>query len=200
VAFKQLSRQKRKIQLISLVDMAFILLLFFLVTSLIAQLSEQEQILAIPTPDNKPGRAQILVQVIDESEFLYLDQAANEIVERINSRYGFRSWSWRRSRIMAEFLSQTFSKSEITDQLARLSARAQDRPLEDYFVLIRCPDEIPYFHVIDMIQEVTGLPNIHYGCVSGTINDLNYARRMEVVVETDESGQRRKSLLIEFAR
>lgn len=199
MAFKRFNSNNRRTQLHSLIDMAFILLLFFLVTSMIAQLKKSEQKLSIPTPENEPGRAQILVQFIDATNFLFLDQTANTIVEEVNRTYGFRSEEFRRNMIVEILLERRkFDKPNTLDRLRRLKSRAQDNPQETYFVLIRCPDELPYFHVIDMIQAISGLPNVHYGCVGGSFQDIEDAERIYLQEETGPDGKRRENLVIEF--
>lgn len=199
MAFKPLRSGKQKPQLHSLVDLAFILLLFFLVTSMMVQLAEKEQKLSLPTPENKPGRAQILVQLVDANQFIFLDQSANSIVQQVNNNYGFRSEEWRRQEIIRMMMSKMLlTRTQVLEKLAALRDRAAAIPEEINFVLIRCPDELPYYHVIDIIQAVSGLPNIQYGCTGGSPDDIRNARRIYLREESEANGVRRENLVIDF--
>ena len=76
MAFKKKPPDNRKIQMVSLIDLIFILLLFFIITSVMVKLTLGESKLYIPTPTNEPGEAQILIQIIDENRYLWLDHTA----------------------------------------------------------------------------------------------------------------------------
>lgn len=199
MAFKSMNEEKRKPQLHSLIDMTFILLLFFLVTSMIAQLAETEQKLAIPTPENKPGRAQILIQFIDQNQLLFLDESAGSIVEYVENFYGFRSEEFRKGEIIRMLLSDKRfmkSKSELLRHLIALKSTVRERG-ESYFILIRCPDELPYYHVIDVIQTISDESNLQFGCVGGSIEDIQGARRIYLKQQI-ENGVLKDNLYIDF--
>ncbi|MBN1560488.1 biopolymer transporter ExbD [candidate division KSB1 bacterium] len=199
MTLKILAADKRKPQLHSLIDMSFILLLFFLVTSMIVQMKEKELKLSIPTPKNEPGRAQIFVQLIDEHRFLYIDQSANSIVEQVNTNFGFQSQSWRNERIISRFIQERASdKNGILTKLAALKDQALKNPEARFFILIRCPDEIPYYHIIDLVQAVAGASNIQYGCVGGSLADLQNATSIRIAIVTDRYGIRSENLVINF--
>lgn len=199
MAFKVLDASKRKPQMHSLIDMSFILLLFFLVTSMIVQMKEKEQKLSIPTPKNEPGRAQILVQLIDQNQFLFLDENSSKIVEDVKMSFGWQPFEWQKQEIIRRFLSSySSSKTELLNKLTALKNVARENPEANYFVLIRCPDHLPYYHVVDIIQALSGISNIQYGCVGGSLADIQKAKKIDMVIETDQSGQRSENLVILF--
>ena len=199
MAFIKNNGTKKKPQLHSLIDMSFILLLFFLVTSMIVQMKEKEQKLAIPTPKNESGRAQKLVQFVNQDRYLYLDESASAIVEDVKGSYDWQPVSWQRGEIMRRFsVERTMDKQQVLSNLAALKDEAKENPQATYFVLVRCPDAVPYYHVIDVIQAVSGVANIQYGCVGGSISDIQNARRIDLVIEPDERNLRRENLVIEF--
>lgn len=201
MAFKPLNIGLHKPQLHSLIDMAFILMLFFLVTTAITKMSEQENKLPLPTPKDEPGRAQILVQFIDGNKFLFIDETANAVVSAIESQFNWKPVEWRRQETLRRLQTQfVFDKEQLLAKLAALKNRAREMPEESYFLLIRCPDELPYFHVIDIIQAVSGLSNIRYGCVGGSLGDIQNAQRIYTREETDSQGVRRENFVIEFPR
>lgn len=201
MAFKPYDTSKRKPQLVSLIDMAFLLLLFFLVTSLVAQLSKQEQKLAIPTPENKSGRAQILIQFLSENEFLYIDQTTNRIVQAVKDEFGFESPGSRRRRIVNRILTnKKCNKAEIIKKLTGLKKIASDHPDQQYFILIRCPKEIYYYHVLQLVQFISGLPNVTYGCVGGTVADIRNATDIYLRSGKDSHGKKRENLVILFPK
>ena len=198
MANRKFQFERRKPQLHSLVDMSFILLLFFLITSMIAQLTRTEQKMSIPTPKNERGRAQILVQFISEDEVLYLDESASAVAKRIFTDYAYESLSTQINRVINEFMSTfTPDRAELFDRLDQLKAAAQKNPRANYFVVIRCPDDLPYFHVIDVMQAISGLPNIQCGCVGGTINDIRNAQNIRVIEKTVDRGSQ-LNLIIDF--
>ncbi|RPH90323.1 MAG: hypothetical protein EHM72_19265 [Calditrichaeota bacterium] len=198
MAFKKLRVEMHKPQMHSLIDLAFILLLFFLVTSMVAQLMEKEHKFSIPTPKNEPGRAQILIQFISENDLLYLDQNASPVVDDIIQSYSFRSADFQRNLIMQTLMEQgRCNRAQVAARLTELKESAQDHPERKYFILVRCPDELPYHFAIEMIENITGLPNIYYGCVGGSIRDIENARRIRIV-EEERKGGIQKNLVIEF--
>ena len=199
MAFKPFNIEKRKPQLHSLVDMAFILLLFFLVTSVIAQLTRTEQKLSIPTPKNERGRAQILVQFIDEDRFFYLDESASTLARRIFANYGYLPMNEQIRMVINSLMNQyTMDKKTLFNQLASLTQSAQNNSRANFFIVFRCPDELPYYHVIDVMQTVSGLPNIQYGCVGGSIDDIRNAKNIRVAEEIVNGGVR-QNLIIDFS-
>jgi biopolymer transport protein ExbD len=196
MAQQRWNSEKRKAQLHSLIDMAFILLIFFLVTSMMAKMGGQEQKLSIPTPENQPGRAQIVIQIISADEYWFLDESARETAEDIFRRYPFLPMPQQIEMIMNGFASAKCDRITLFDKTARLKAVA-DKNDNSYFVLIRCPDELPYYHVMDIIQALSGSPNIKYGCVGGKLADITAAAKIKIVPEKTLSGERR-NLVIEF--
>jgi biopolymer transport protein ExbD len=197
MSFKRIDLGNRKTPLHSLIDMAFILLMFFLVTSMITKMTEQEQKLAIPTPINETGRAQILIQFINEDDFWYLDQSANAIAKPIIDRK-FQPLDDRIRDIMREFqTANRCSRSGLYEKIDNLKNEASANASSEYFVLIRCPGTLPYYRVMEVIQAVSGLPNVRFGCVEGVLGDIIHARNVDVVDEKIKGGIRR-NLVIEF--
>ena len=78
--------------------------------------------------------------------------------------------------------------------------RAAQDPFARFFVLIRCPNDIPYFRVIDVITKLSDTPyrNIRYGCVGGTLTQIRQCQRIYTVVEEDAQGNRRKNIQIDL--
>ncbi|TDI85356.1 MAG: hypothetical protein E2O78_04695, partial [Caldithrix sp.] len=83
MAFRKLTQAHRKIQLVSLIDLIFILLIFFIISSVMIKLTRAEAKLYIPTPKNEPGEAQILIQIIDQDRYLWIDHSA---IDTLNQR------------------------------------------------------------------------------------------------------------------
>jgi biopolymer transport protein ExbD len=194
-------RNKEKIELVSLIDMIFILLVFFLVTSFVIKLNLQERSLYVPTPKNVLGRAQLLIQFVDENRIFWLDEEASTVVESIEENYGYLSDASLRDRILSNLTSNNIiSLNQMDSKINHLISAANQDPFTNYFILIRCPNELPYFHVIDVIEKLssTKYRNIKYGCVGGTFDDIRYCKRIYDVVEKDSKGNRRKNLRIDF--
>ena len=201
MAFKNKRKIKERVELVSLIDMIFILLVFFLVTSFVIRLPFQERGLSVPTPENTMGRAQIMVQLLDERTVFWLDENASELVGNIEETYGYLSAGRLRNRILSELINTNVMTYEsFLGELDRLRGRANSDPNARYFVLIRCPNEIPYSRIIEIIAKIsdTSYRNIKYGCVGGTIRDIQECRRIYTVVELDSQGNRRTNIRIDF--
>jgi biopolymer transport protein ExbD len=201
VALKIKRKPKERIELISLIDMIFILLVFFLVTSFVIRMPLQERNLYLPTPENRVGRAQIVIQFIDENRIFWLDEDAAAVAEEIEQNYGYLSPARLRDRVLTELIARnTISFRRLEEKLNQLRERANQDPFSRFFVLIRCPNELPYFEVVDVIGKIseTTYQNIKYGCVGGTLDQIQSCRRIYTVVETDTNGQRRKNIRIDF--
>ena len=201
MAFKKKRGQKTRVELVSLIDMIFILLVFFLVTSFVNRAPLQERRMYVPSPENVLGRAQIVIQFVDEDRAFWLDESASSVVEDIEERFGYLSPPRLRTRILSELISRNIiSTGQLAGKLEQLRERANQDPFARFFVLIRCPNEIPYFRVIDVIAKIsdTSYRNIKYGCVGGTLEQMQRCRRIYTVVETDEQGRRRKNIRIDF--
>lgn len=178
--------------------MAFLLLLFFLVINLVAQLSKKEETLSIPTPKNEPGRAQILIQVIDKSNYLYMDQTVAEIVKQVKKHYGFRPQNIQNQLIIKSLINNKMDQRQLLNRLSKLVAHARSHPRENSFILIRCPNNVYYFYIIKIIQEISGIPNLKYGCVGGSLSDIQKASKIDIRKEKDKHGKRRENLYISF--
>ena len=201
MALKIKRKPKERIELISLIDMIFILLVFFLVTSFVIRMPLQERNLYLPTPENRVGRAQIVIQFIDENRIFWLDEDAAAVAEEIEQNYGYLSPARLRDRVLTELIARnTISFRRLEEKLNQLRERANQDPFSRFFVLIRCPNELPYFEVVDVIGKIseTTYQNIKYGCVGGTLDQIQSCRRIYTVVETDTNGQRRKNIRIDF--
>lgn len=201
MAFKRGQRHKDQLELVSLIDMIFILLVFFLVTSFVIRLPKKELGMYVPTPENAVGRAQILIQFIDDESAFWLDEEASGLVENLEADFGYLSGPRLRDRILDTLLRRYTCSNDILNQrLARLRDRAEADPNSRFFVLIRCPNELPYYRVVDILSYLSESKyrNIRYGCVSGDFEDIQNSRRVSVVVERDEQGNRRKNILFDF--
>ncbi len=200
MAFSKVKIKKDRLELVSLIDMIFILLVFFLVTSFVMRTPLQETILYIPTPENVLGRAQIVIQIIDKNRVLWLDDSASSIVEQIERNYGYLSETRLRNRIFSALINENIlSFSQMQERLTLLCNRADENSFSDYFVLIRCPNEVPFSMVISIISKIndTRYRNIRYGCVGGTLDEIKNSRAIRTAVERYR-GKIRKNIIIDF--
>lgn len=201
MAFKDKKNPEERIELVSLIDMVFILLVFFLVTSFAIQLPLQERSLSIPTPENRLGRAQIMIQFIDENRVFWLDEDAASAVAEIEDSLGFLSQDRLKNRIISGLIRRnTISIERLDEELQHLRERAEQDTFARYFVMVRCPDEVPYYRVLDVMTKVsdTRYSNIKYGLVGGTLDEIRACRRISTVLETDAQGRRQKNIRIDF--
>ena len=201
--------EKRKLQLISLMDVVFILLIFFLVSIFFASMPNEERKLPVPTPKNKPGYAQVLVQLIDDQKFFYIDPLiTQDLVKKITEidRMTFLPAAERLRRKKRLLLKTgTFRYSDpsrpgvnqLKQKINRLISLANQNPQARYFVMIRCPDNLEYSRVIQIIQQLSKAKyaNIQYGLVGGTIDDIRNCKSIEKKIVTEEMGRRRNVVI-----
>jgi len=209
MAFKSWNSNKRKMQLVSLIDMVFILLVFFLVTIFIVREPREEMRLAVPTPENKPGRAQILIQLLPSDEFFMIDESAMPVVESVfrdvENRFGYLSvqnLQQKKKEVVFRTLTErfTYPAEQLSHKIQQLLNKANRSPNEKYFVLIRCPDEVPYARVIEVIEKLSQAQynNVIYGCVGGSLEEIRNCKQIRIVTEIDEKGIKRDNLWITF--
>jgi biopolymer transport protein ExbD len=201
MAFKPQKKSNVRVELVSLIDMIFILLVFFLVTSFVIHMPLQERGLYIPTPENSLGRAQIVIQLIDENRVFWLDETSSSIIEEIETSYGYLSSDKLRDRVLNRlFRENTLSFDEARQRISRLNRQANQNPSAKYFVMIRSPNGIPFYMVMEIIANLsdTRYRNIRYGCVGGTFDDIKDCDRIFTVVEKDSGGRQRKNIRIDF--
>lgn len=171
------TNQHRKPQLHSLIDMAFLLLLFFATLMIFISQAGHEQIISLNTPENKEGEAQIVIQIIDENTFWFLGDWARE--EAIKVLALSLNQDYARQLIYNEVFQNKNCKCNFY-QLQRHIKGIKEKALQDqtqnYFILIRCPNHLPYEIVIKIIQEISGLENLKYGCVGGSPEELQNAK------------------------
>jgi biopolymer transport protein ExbD len=201
VAFKKFKHPKNQIELVSFIDMIFILLVFFLLTNFVVNTSFEEKRMFIPTPKNELGRSQIVLQMMDQGRFLWLDETASAAVSDLENQYSYLP-SEQLTKIVINALVErnVFSADELDGKIGRIVELANRNPQAAYFVLIRVPGGLPYFNVVDVISALgnTQYQNIRYGCISGTIEQLEKSRDIRTVLVEDKQGNRKKNLRIEF--
>jgi hypothetical protein len=174
---------------------------FFLVTNFVIQVPPQERSMYIPTPKNEPGRAQIVLQYLDGNRVFWLDESISDVVSDIENNYGYLSSRNLRDRILATLLERnTITDVELDVKIQDLIVRADADPTSSFFILIRCPNSMPYFRVVDTMGKLTETKflNIKYGCVAGTLEEIRNCRRISTVVERDDQGRQRKNIFIDF--
>jgi biopolymer transport protein ExbD len=174
MSFKIKRSKNVPIELISLMDMTFILLIFFLVTSLnVKTLPLRERSLQIPTPENKPGRAQIVIQIIDENQLIWLDESANADVTAWDKEL-FYLLSDQKNREIVQRLIQknTMDNAAFDLKMRGFIHEAKMNRNKTYFTVIRCPDQIPYTAVMKIISDLSQADNVEYGCLGGSADDF----------------------------
>jgi biopolymer transport protein ExbD len=197
-------------QLISLMDVVFILLIFFLVSIFFASLPNEERKLLVPTPKNEEGYAQVLIQLVDDRRFFYVDPSitqglVNEItqVDRLSGLSRNQKLQRKKEILFRRCLFTASDEEEyrklLEERISGLLQLANSHPEQNYFVMIRCPDDIEYARVIEIIQMLTGskFRNIQYGLVGGTLEDIRNSKSIRKQIVEDELG-RRRNVIIEF--
>jgi len=167
LSFKKRFEINKNIELTSLIDMIFILFIFFLVSSYMIQTPSQERGLFLPTPKNEPGTAQILIQFVDANTIFWLDK----------SDYNFTKDNIMSGLSTKNIISRLFNKNSMSiqrldNEIEDLKLIVKQNPEEHYFILIRSPNDLSCGAVMNVISKIAGQTNIEYGCVGGSVNDI----------------------------
>jgi biopolymer transport protein ExbD len=180
-------------------DMIFNLLLFYLVTSYMATNAKVEKRFIFPTPKTDLGTAEIFIQWIDDHTVFWIDQGASGDIQRILDQNSYLA-PQDQSRAAIGLLKERnlLDLDRLRKNLHALVQTADSNPGKKYFVLLRCPNEIPFFEVMDVVAELSDAKfgNIEYGTVGGTIGDMQFG----VIENTDANGNLRKLIRIDFKR
>ncbi len=198
MAFKSRISASKEVQLVSFMDMIFNLLLFFLVASYIATNTRVEKRFVFPTPKNELGTAEVFIQWIDEGTVFWIDQEASVDVQRILNEYSYLA-PGEQSRTVIGVLQERsrLDTGRLLQRLQLLVRTADSNPGKKYFVLLRCPNQIPYSVVLDVVARLAEARynNVEYGTVGGTLDQL----QLGVLENTDGEGNLRKIIRIDFA-
>ena len=197
MAFKRRIAGSKEAPLVSLMDMIFMLLLFFLVTSYIATNAKVEMRFVFPTPKYELGTAEVFIQWIDERSVFWIDQSESVEVQRILNETSYMTPE-EQSRTAIENMQNRnrMDMAQLALKLRSLAQTADADPGKKYFVLLRCPNQIPYSQVLDAVARLsdTRYNNIEYGTSGGTLDQL----QLGVVESTDAEGNLRKLIRIDF--
>ena len=171
--FKRKNIYKEPPELVSLIDMIFILLVFFLVTSFAIKMPLQERALVVPTPENKTGRAQILIQIVNDQRYFWIDEQATRDVIAWEKQL-FYLPDRQKDRDILKRLARKFTMSapQFNETLRNFVNQAKQNRQRKYFTIIRCPDEIPYIHVMEILSQLSQAENVEYGCLGGGMNEI----------------------------
>jgi len=170
MAFRKIETENRRIQLVSLIDLIFILLIFFIITSILIKVTRGEARLYVPLPKNEAGEAQLLIQILGPDSFLWLDHTAIDTLYTYGRRLKLRPSP--ESKINLLLARMVVDSRGLNDRIERLALEAGRQRQKTYFAVIRCPEEQPYYYATDIIQKLAPVPNVEYGCVAGSIEDL----------------------------
>jgi len=135
--------QKRRLMLFPLMDVFFILLIFYL---FVEQFQPMAAFVDVP---KKTGIGQVnaVVQVLDENRYVWIDSTC------LNSfAAGERSLTPERK---ADFLNGL--SKEMTDfrsDLLTLDSTLKAQQLTSYSLLLRCPGQLPYAVVSNMVERI----------------------------------------------
>jgi len=197
LSFKRRIGGSKEAPLVSFMDMIFNLLLFFLVASYIATNSKVEKRFVFPTPKYELGTAEVFIQWIYERTVFWIDQSESVEVQRILNETSFLTPE-EQSRTAIENLQNRnrLDMGQLAQKLQSLVQTADFDPGKKYFVLLRCPNQIPYSQVLEVVARLsdTRYSNIEYGTSGGTLNQL----QLGVVETTDAEGNLRKLIRIDF--
>ncbi len=141
------------------------------------QLSQGETHRFVPTPKNEPREAQLLIQIIDEGRYLWVDHTAIDLLRQLEYNAGRKPDTRTKINFLVE--EMTLDKAELFSRLEHLASRDRAHN-KAYFVLIRCPDALPYHYATSVIEKLVGNPRFEYGCVSGTLEEILASKNIRI--------------------
>jgi biopolymer transport protein ExbD len=198
LSFRRRIGGSKDAQFVSFMDMIFNLLLFFLVASYITTNSRVEKRFVFPTPKYELGSAEVFIQWIDESTVFWIDQEASVEVQRTLSEYSYLTPGEQSRTVIGVLQDRSrLDAGRLLQRLQSLVQTADSNPGKKYFVLLRCPNQIPYSVVLDVVARLADARynNVEYGTVGGTLDQL----QLSVLENTDIQGNLRKIIRIDFA-
>lgn len=164
MSYRYRRKPRRKLMLFPLMDMFFILLIFFLVTSGFSPVPPEQSGTFNNVPRTAVGEAQILIQVINEQEIFWLDNTSFD----------------------GEWQSDFFNSNRIPMQIEFL----RERLLQWYesvgmcvgdevLVVVRTPHELPFRSVVyleeslkDMFESNLARFDVVFSLLPGSLDDI----------------------------
>lgn len=211
MALKKRIADRKTLQLISLFDVVFLLILFFLVTRVISVIGVDINEVAVRVPENEEGEAQICIQVTTPRDngnvgFYWIDSdSVRTTIERTRRALGLTAddTTDRGTIRLALANLPLLDKSMIKEKISILKNRLLRNLRENYFVVIRCPGENSYSDLIEIIDALKGrgsanVPNLQYGCIEGSFDQILNAQRMEYRRVDVGRGRQQNVLRIAF--
>lgn len=183
MAFRSMEQPKRRISLMGLIDVIFLLLIFFLVTSIV-QPGMQEHEVRLPTPTNERGKANVLIQIVEPDQFVYLDWVnMPELIPATYINQPALAGNTVCSKLKNDdslLIGKTKLHAAITAMFRRLLAleKADPRRMATCQILVRSPGDLPYsttIELLDFIQDESerlGLEGVSYCTTEGDRGSL----------------------------
>ena len=139
MSFRRPKEIRRRLMLFPLMDVFFILLIFFLAIAAIkfekpGRIDEIKSVYA-STPVPQMGKTHVLIQVNTDGSFIWLDSGSRNLIQQQGSA-AFRSMTYPLNLLQQK-------AREFCDHASRCSARQIN-------IAVRCPDDLPYGEVWDI--------------------------------------------------
>ena len=135
------SHQKRRLVLFPLMDVFFILLIFYL---FVEQFQPMAAFVDVPKKSGL-GQVNAVVQILDEGRYVWIDSTCLE-------SFGTGEINLTSER-QTEFLHDlSKERGRFRADLLTLDSTLKEQKLTSYAVLLRCPGNLPYAVVSEMVQ------------------------------------------------
>jgi hypothetical protein len=165
-------RRRRKLFLFPLMDMFFILLLFYLSVVVIGKEASDIQQSKYPTPLPDLGRTQVFIQMIDGQHFVWLD---NTTIEQHRS-------------IRRAVERNRGDLADLGSMMGRFVASMAECPTTEVNVVVRCPDVVSFGDLLIFQQTLlesaaSRLPTgtaVLFAIAHGSVDDLLQAQQPQL--------------------
>ena len=178
----------RKITLIPLMDIALILLIFFLLNMFTLSGNQQETQLKtlIPIKGGSLQGMQVVIQIVDGEKAYWWD---SDLVRAIDQGYrGPYNRLFKNKKYLMSF-------GECQRKLVSLINKANNPPFRQYKILVRSPDELPVEIPLKFLEltQLNRLGNVFLYILPGNLSDINRAHFKKVSLPDNQ-----KALVVRF--
>ena len=161
----------RKITLIPLMDIAFILLIFFLLNMFTLSGNQQETQLKtlIPKKSGSLQGMQAVIQIIDRKKAYWWDSDLVRVIDQ-----GYKG---PYSRLLKN-KKYLMSLNECQRKLVSLIKKANNTPFRQYRILVRSPEKLPIEIPLKFLElaQLNRLGNVLLYILPGNLSEINRAR------------------------
>ena len=99
--------------------------------------------------------------------------SANRDVETWDKELFFLLADQKNKEILRRLVHKnSLEMTDFNDKLGSFVRTAKENRNRTYFIVIRCPDRVPYTLVMQILSTLSQADNVEYGCLGGDLQEL----------------------------